>query len=153
MPLEVGQEAPDFELPDQHRQPVRLSDYKGKKNVVIVFYPLSFTGVCEGEMCGLRDDLSAWQNDDAQLLAVSVDSPAVHKQWAEQQGFDFPLLSDFWPHGEVARRYGVFDDGIGVALRGTFICDRDGVVRYRTVNAVPDARDQEEYKRVLAELT
>ena len=126
MPVETGATAPDFELPDQSNQPVKLSDFRGKKHVILVFYPLSFTRVCSSELCTLRDDLD---------------------------GFDFPLLSDFWPHGEVARRYGVFDEDFGVALRGTFLIDTDGVVRYTTVNAVPDARDPQEVKAALAQLT
>lgn len=153
MPVETGVIAPDFELPDQSNQPVKLSDFRGKKHVVLLFYPLSFTRVCSNELCTLRDDLDAYQNDAAQLLAVSVDSPPVHRRFAESEGFDFPLLADFWPHGEVARRYGVFDEDFGVALRGTFVIDTDGVVRYTTVNAVPDARDPEEVKAVLAQLT
>ncbi len=150
--VDVGDEAPDFELPDQDRQPVRLSSFRGKKNVVVVFYPLSFTSVCQGELCTLRDAITDFSGDDVQTLAVSVDSSAVHKRWAEEQGFPFPLLADFWPHGEVARAYGVFEEAFGVALRGTFIVDKSGRVAYRTVNAIPDARDEEEYRRVLAGL-
>ena len=150
--VDVGDLAPDFELPDQDRQPVRLSSFRGRKNVVVVFYPLSFTSVCEGELCTLRDALPDFSGDDVQTLAVSVDSTAVHKKWAEEQGFTFPLLADFWPHGEVARAYGVFEESFGVALRGTFIIDKQGRVVYRTVNAIPDARDEQEYRRVLAGL-
>ena len=150
--VDVGDEAPDFELPDQDRRPVRLSSYRGRKNVVVVFYPLSFTSVCQGEMCTLRDGVADFSGDDVQTLAISVDSTAVHKKWAEEQGFTFPLLADFWPHGEVARAYGVFEEAFGVALRGTFIVDKQGRVVYKTVHAIPDARDEEEYRRVLAGL-
>lgn len=150
--VEVGDEAPDFELPDQSRQPVRLSDYRGKKHVVLVFYPMSFTRVCETEMLGLRDDIGTYQNEDVAVLAVSCDSTATHREWAQQKGFDFPLLSDFWPHGEVAREYGVFSDRAGVARRGTFIIDKEGIVRFRVVNEIPEARDQQEYERVLEEI-
>ena len=150
--VDVGDEAPDFELPDQDRNPVRLSSLRGRKNVVLVFYPLAFTGVCQGELCALRDSIEDFSGDDVQTLAVSVDSTAVHKKWADEQGYAFPLLADFWPHGEVARRYGVLQEDLGLALRGTFIIDKQGRVAYRVVNAIPDARDLEEYRAVLARL-
>ncbi len=148
----VGTEAPDFELVDQHGTPVRLSSFRGTRNVLLVFYPWSFSGICTGELCALRDDLSSFQNDDAQLLAISIDSKHVQRQFAEHEGFEFPLLADFWPHGEVARRYGIFDEVKGLALRGTFVIDRDGIVRWSVVRGMPDARDPQEYRRVLAEL-
>lgn len=152
MAVDLGTTAPDFELPDQTNQPVRLTDFRGKKNVVLLFYPSSFTRTCSAELCTLRDDLSAYQNDDSQLLAISVDSPATHRAFAEAQGFTFPLLADFWPHGGVAENYGVFNDTFGVALRATFVIDTDGVVRYKTVNPVQQARDPEEVKQRLAGL-
>ncbi|MCW2776652.1 MAG: alkyl hydroperoxide reductase/Thiol specific antioxidant/Mal allergen [Frankiales bacterium] len=150
--VDVGDTAPDFELPDADRAPVRLSDFRGSKNVVLVFYPLAFTGVCQGELCAIRDSIADFSGDDVQTLAISCDSTAVHKKWAEEQGYTFPLLADFWPHGEVARQYGVFQEEIGLALRGTFIVDKEGKVVYKTVNAIPDARDPDEYRRVLAGL-
>ena len=150
--VDVGEQAPDFELPDQDRAPVRLSSYRGSKNVVLVFYPLSFTGTCQGEMCAIRDSLEDFSTDDVQTLAVSVDSTAVHKRWADEQGYTFPLLADFWPHGEVARTYGVLQEDFGLALRGTFIIDKQGVVAYKVVNEIPDARDLDAYREVLARL-
>jgi peroxiredoxin len=150
--VDVGDIAPDFVLKDQDRNEVRLSDFRGRKNVVLVFYPKSFTGVCQGELCAIRDEIEDFSNDDVQTLAVSVDTDAVHKAWADDQGYTFPLLADFWPHGEVAQQYGVFHDASGLALRGTFVIDKEGVVRYKVVNAIPDARDQGEYKKVLASL-
>ena len=150
--VDVGDEAPDFELPDQDRSPVRLSSYRGSKNVVLVFYPLSFTGTCQGEMCAIRDSIAEFSGDDVQTLAVSVDSTAVHKRWADEQGYTFPLLADFWPHGEVARTYGVLQEEFGLALRGTFIIDKQGVVAYKVVNEIPDARDLDAYREVLARL-
>ena len=152
MSVQQGDTAPDFELKDQTNQPVRLSDYRGKKHVVLVFYPLSFTGVCEGEMCAIRDSIEVFRTDEVETLAVSVDSPFTHKKWAEEQGFEFPLLADFWPHGEVARTYGVFEDALGVAVRGTFIIDKDGTVVYTDRNPVPEARDQEQWKAALREI-
>lgn len=152
MPVDVGDEAPDFELPDQNRAPVRLSSYRGKRNVVLLFYPFTFTRVCEGELCRVRDELPRFSNDEVETLAVSVDSVFAHRVWADREGFDFPLLADFWPHGAVAQAYGVFDETTGAALRGTFIVDRSGVIRYKVVNALPDARDQDEYLKALATL-
>ena len=152
MPVDLGAQAPDFELRDQHNQPVRLADYRGKRHVTVVFYLMAFSRICDRELGGLRDDLAAFDNDDAALLAVSCDAPATHRRQAEQDGYRFPLLSDFWPHGEVARTYGVFDEGIGLALRGTFIVDRDGKVVYTDRNPVPQARDQQAWKSALKEI-
>jgi peroxiredoxin len=152
MAVEIGEQAPDFELRDQHGTPVRLSDFRGAKNVVLVFYPLAFSGVCTGELCALRDDFPEVAGDDVELLAVSVDSTYATRTWSDAQGFGFRLLSDFWPHGEVARLYGVFDENLGFANRGTFIIDKDGVVRWKVVNPVAQARDINEYQKVLAGL-
>ncbi|MCP9949354.1 MULTISPECIES: peroxiredoxin [Actinomadura] len=153
MAVDVGDAAPDFELRDQHGAPVRLSGFRGDKNVVLVFYPLAFSGVCTGELCTIRDELpSLGDPDDVQVLAVSVDSMFALRAWSDQKGFDFPLLSDFWPHGGTARDYGVFDEAKGLALRGTFVIDTEGVVRWKVVNAIPDARDIGEYRKALAEL-
>jgi mycoredoxin-dependent peroxiredoxin len=152
MAVEVGDEAPDFELKDQHGTPVRLSQFRGAKNVVLVFYPLAFSGVCSGELCTLRDEFPAVSRDDTELLTVSVDAMWAHRAWAEQEHFEFPLLSDFWPHGEVAKEYGVFDEQRGIATRGTFVTDKDGVVRWKVVNPIPQARDIADYQKALAAL-
>ncbi len=103
MTVEVGDEAPDFTLVDQDGNQVTLSSFRGKSNVVLVFYALTFTSVCEGEMCSLRDELSEYKTLGAQVLAVSVDSARAHAIWAKEQGLSFPLLADFWPHGGVAK--------------------------------------------------
>ncbi|GAA0326907.1 peroxiredoxin [Actinoallomurus spadix] len=153
MTVEVGDAAPDFELKDQHGAPVRLSDFRGKKTVVLVFYPLAFSGVCTGELCAIRDELPTLGGDDVQVLAVSVDSMFSHRAWADQEGYEFPLLSDFWPHGAVARSYGIFDEDRGVATRGTYIIDKSGVVRWKVENAIPDARDLDEYRKALADIS
>jgi mycoredoxin-dependent peroxiredoxin len=152
MAVEVGQEAPDFELKDQHGQPVRLSSFRGAKNVVLVFYPLAFSGVCSGELCALRDDFPEVDRDDVELLTVSVDSTYAHRAWADNEGFEFGLLSDFWPHGGVARLYGVFDEDRGLSVRGTFIIDKAGMVRWKVVNPTPQARDIADYQKALAAL-
>ncbi len=152
MAVEVGDEAPDFELNDQHNSPVRLSNFRGRKNVVLVFYPWAFTRVCTGELCAIRDELPSFQNDDVAVLSISVDSVMAHRVFADTEGLTYPMLSDFWPHGAVAQAYGVFDAERGAAVRGTFILDRSGIVRWKVVNAIPDARDLERYQKALASL-
>ena len=153
MAVEIGDEAPDFELPDQHGTPVKLSSFRGSKNVVLVFYPLAFSPVCSSELCAMREDFPEVSRDDVELITVSVDSLYSHRVWAEQENFQFSLLSDFWPHGAVAKAYGVFDQDRGVALRGTFVIDKDGVVRWKVVNAIPQARDIADYQKALATLS
>ncbi|MDX3105186.1 peroxiredoxin [Nonomuraea angiospora] len=147
-PAEVGALAPDFELQDQHGAPVSLSQFRGSK-VVLVFYPLAFSGICHGELSALRDQ----PIDGAQLLTVSVDSMFTHRAWADREGYTFPLLSDFWPHGQVARAYGVFDEAKGFALRGTFIIDGEGVIRWSVVNPASAARDLADYAKALADIS
>jgi peroxiredoxin len=152
MAPEVGTEAPDFTLKDQNNQDVALSSFRGQRNVLLVFYPFAFSGICTGELCAVRDDLSSFQNDDVQVLAISVDHPFALKAWSEAQGFDFPLLADFWPHGEVAKAYGVFNADRGMAVRGTFLVDVEGVVRFAEVNQPGQARDQEGWRKAVAAL-
>jgi len=128
MTIEIGQEAPDFELKDQAGNAVKLSSFRGDKAVALVFYPFTFTGVCEGELCELRDDFGDYDKAGLQVLAVSCDSRHAQRVWSEQKGYQFPVLSDFWPHGEVAKAYGVFNDALGCANRATFIIGKDGKV-------------------------
>lgn len=149
--IDVGAEAPDFELPDQHGAAVRLSSLRGRP-VVVLFFPFAFTGVCTGELAAVRDELLPAVGDAARVLAVSCDSMFALRVFGDANGLDFPLLSDFWPHGQVASSYGVFDDDRGCALRGSFVVDASGVVRWTLTHALPDARDVADYSRVLAEL-
>ena len=128
MAIEIGQQAPDFSLKDNNGEMVSLVNFRGEKAVALVFYPFTFTGVCEGELCALRDDHSEFEAAGVQVLACSCDTRFAQAQWAEQQGYQFPVLSDFWPHGEVAKAYGVFNDVLGCANRATFLIDADGVV-------------------------
>jgi len=139
--LDVGGEAPDFTLKDQHGQPVALSSLRGTKNVLVVFFPLAFTGICQGELDAVKDNLADYQNDETQTLAISVGPPPTHKVWASQSGFTFPVLSDFWPHGAVAQAYGVFNDDTGFANRGTFAIDRLGVIRFAECKQPGEPRD------------
>ncbi|MEV4113781.1 peroxiredoxin [Nonomuraea sp. NPDC049695] len=147
-PAEVGALAPDFELQDQHGTPVCLSQFRGSK-VVLVFYPLAFSGICHSELSALREQ----PLEGAQLLTVSVDSVFTHRAWADREGYTFPLLSDFWPHGQVARAYGVLDETKGVALRGTFVIDGEGVIRWSVVNPISSARDVADYVKALADIS
>jgi mycoredoxin-dependent peroxiredoxin len=141
MPVAVGAEAPDFALPDQHGAELRLTGFRGQRNVVVVFYPFAFTGVCTGELRALREELPRLAGADTEVVAISCDSMFALRVFADQEGLTFPLLADFWPHGAVARAYGVFDDDRGCAVRGTFVVDRAGIVRWSVVNAIPDARE------------
>ena len=151
-PLAVGATAPDFTLKDQNGQDVTLSQFRGDKAVVLVFYPFAFSGICTGELCEIRDNLGAFVSDDVQVLAISCDHMFSQRAWADKEGYFFPLLSDFWPHGEVAQAYGVFNERAGAALRGTFLVDRDGVIRWTLVNEIGTARDFSGYHAALADL-
>ena len=152
MSIEVGSQAPDFTLKDQHNQPVSLGDFRSRKAVLLVFYPMAFTGTCQGELTEIKDNLPAYANDSVQVVTVSVDTTHSHKVWAEREGFQFPLLADFWPHGAVAQAYGVFNEVAGFANRGTFLIDRDGVVRYAEMTGPGEARDQKAWQAALADL-
>jgi peroxiredoxin len=153
MPLEVGRQAPDFTLRDQHGQDVTLSSFRGQKAVVVMFYPYAFSRVCTGELCAVRDSLPTFETDDVAVLAVSCDPMFTLRAFADADGLTFPLLSDFWPHGEVARAYGVLDETRGCPRRSTFIVDREGALRWSVHNDLADARDLEEQARVLARVT
>jgi mycoredoxin-dependent peroxiredoxin len=148
----IATAAPDFELRDQHAQTHRLSSYLGAKNVVLVFYPFAFTGVCTGELQAIHGELDVLQNERTQVLAISCDPMASLRVFADQHGFRFPLLSDFWPHGAVATAYGVFNTALGAAERGTFIVDTNGVVRWTVRAALGEGRDVVAYQQALAEL-
>jgi mycoredoxin-dependent peroxiredoxin len=151
--LDPGAEAPDFTLKDQNGQPVSLSAFRGAKNVLLVFFPLAFTGICQGELDEIRDNLPRYENDETVTLAVSVGPPPTHKIWAGQSGFTFPVLADFWPHGAVAQTYGVFNSDAGIANRGTFVIDRAGIIRFAEMKQPGEARDQTVWTDALAALT
>ena len=152
MALAIGSMAPDFELVNQHGQKISLSSYQGKKNVVVIFYPFAFSGICTGELCDLRDDLSAFQNDKVELISISCDPMYANKVFAEQEGYKFQVLSDFWPHGAIAKAYGVFDENRGCATRGSFIIGTDGKIKWMVVNGLGEARNIAEYKVALSAL-
>ena len=153
MTAEIGTAAPAFTLKDQAGNDVSLQDFSGKSAVALVFYPFTFTGVCEGELCQLRDDYSDFAEAGVQVLAVSCDSRHAQRVWAEQQGYTYPVLSDFWPHGAVAKAYGVFNDALGCAIRATFIIDKAGVLvdEFRT-DSLGTAREASRYREAFAKL-
>ena len=148
----VGDIAPDFSLVNQYGETITLSEYRGKRNVVVVFYPLSFSGTCTGELCELRDNLADFQNANVELLAISVDSKFAQKKFAEAEGYTFHVLADFWPHGAVAQSYGVFLEDHGIATRGTFVINKDGEIVAKFVTGPGQARSLGEYQKALASL-
>ncbi|HEY0506459.1 MAG TPA: peroxiredoxin [Blastococcus sp.] len=151
MTLSVGDRAPQFSLRDQDKQVVSLAELRGAP-VLLVFYPFAFSGTCTGELCQLRDELAVYTDAGVKVLAVSTDPVFALKAFRDKEGFDFPLLSDFWPHGAVAQEYGVFNDTAGMALRGTFLIDAEGTIAFTEVNSPGDAREQSGWKDAVGKL-
>ncbi|MBD8058496.1 peroxiredoxin [Cellulomonas sp. JH27-2] len=151
MSLAVGDAAPDFSLNDTHGTPVTLAGLRGGP-VVVVFVPFAFSGTCTGELCELRDNIADFEQAGVHVLVISCDPMHALRAWAEKEGYGFDLLSDFWPHGEVARAYGVFDEERGFAVRGSFLVDGEGVLRWSVVNGPGQARPLEAYREALASL-
>jgi peroxiredoxin len=147
----VGAVAPDFTLADQHGRAVSLAGLRGR-NVLLVFFPLAFTPVCAGELGEIQSALPRYRNASVETLTISVGPPATHKVWARELGFEFPLLSDFWPHGAVSAAYGVFNFDAGYPDRGTFVVDRGGVVRFAECTSPGQPRDQSVWVSALAAL-
>lgn len=148
----IGEIAPDFALPDQDRQPVTLSSLRGRP-VMLVFFPLAFSGTCTKELCAIRDDFSAYERRGVTVIGISVDSTYALRAWRRDQGYTHTFLSDRWPVGEVVKRYGVWNEVKGYADRGTFILDADGVVRWSVHNGPDDARDEAAYLTAIDALT
>ena len=151
MTLSVGDVAPEFSLPDQDKQIVSLSDLRGTP-VLVVFYPFAFSGLCTGELCQLRDELAVYTDAGVTVLAISTDPVFSLKAFRDKEGFEFPLLSDFWPHCATAQAYGVFNDKAGMALRGTFLIDAEGTLTFTEVNKAGDAREQSGWKDAVQQL-
>jgi peroxiredoxin len=147
--LELGGLAPDFTLRDQFGQDVTLSSFRGSKAVLLVFYPYAFSGVCTGEMAGIRTRLAEFMTFDSEVLAISCDPIFALRAFADADGLNFPLLSDFWPHGEVCRAYDVFNERSGAPHRSSYVIDRQGTVRWAVHNANSEGRDLEEHLRQL----
>jgi len=148
MSISVGEKAPDFALSNQHGEHFKLSDYRGKP-VVLVFYPFSFSGVCTGELCELRDNIAIFEDAKVELVAISTDSKYTQASFAKAENYNFQLLSDFWPHGEVCKQYGVFLEDKGFATRATFVIDADGVLVAKFVTAPGQPRNLAEYRSAL----
>jgi peroxiredoxin (alkyl hydroperoxide reductase subunit C) len=149
-PPEIGSAAPDFALRSNLGETVGLADFRGAKSVVVIFFPFAFSRTCTSELCEIRDDLSRFQNDGVQVLAISCDPVHSLRAFADAEGYDFPLLSDFWPHGAIAKAYGVFNEATGSAVRGSFLIDPDGVVRWSVVNGMGEPRSLAGYHEALA---
>lgn len=150
--LKVGDIAPDFTLSNQYGEQVSLSSFRGKKNVVVMFYPFAFTGICTGELCTIRDRQLDFDNDDTVTLSISCDSVPSLKVFATQENLTHNLLSDYWPHGTVSTDYGVFLEDKGFATRGSFVIDKEGVIRWMVINGPGEARSADEYVEALAAL-
>jgi len=131
---ETGTEAPDFDLEVDKTHRVRLSDFRGKRNVLLVFHPFAWTPVCEEEALDLQANLPAFESAETEVILVSCDSAPARHAWKERLQLGYTLASDFWPHGETAKAYGVFNEERGAPVRGTFLIDKDGTVVWSLVN-------------------
>ena len=151
MTLSVGDAAPECTLPDQDKQAVSLADLRGTP-VLLVFYPFAFSGLCTGELCQLRDELADYTDAGGKVFASSTDPTFSLKAFREKEGFDFPLLSDFWPHGAAAQAYGAFNENAGMAVRATFLVDAEGKIAFAEVNSPGDVREQSGWKKAVSAL-
>ena len=152
MVIQVGEVAPDFTLSNQHGEELTLSELVAEGPVALVFFPLAFSGICTGELCELRDNLAVFNDAKVRLVGVSVDSVFSLKVWAEQEGYEFSILSDFWPHGAVAREYGAFVEERGIATRATVIIGEDRKVLASFETSPGKARDFAAYREAVAAL-
>jgi peroxiredoxin len=152
MAVDIGAPAPLFTLQNQHGESVSLEDFRGRKDVVLVFYPFAFSGVCTGELRQLRDEFTDLAGETTELLAISCDPIYSLRAYADRDGYEFSLLSDFWPHGQVARAYDTFNSERGCAFRLTVVVDRDGIVRWQVQNSMAPARDPQGYRAALSTL-
>jgi peroxiredoxin len=142
MTIETGSEAPDFDLQVDGAERVRLADFRGRSNLLLVFHPFAFTSVCEEEALDLQENMAAFESADTEVLLVSCDAAPARQAWKRKLGLTYTLASDFWPHGEASRAYGVFDEKKGASVRGTFLIDKDGVVVWSLVNDADTKREQ-----------
>lgn len=139
MAIETGDRAPDFELEETYQKQIRLGDYLGRANVLLVFHPFAYTPLCDEEAQDLQENLPSFREAQTEVVMVSCDSSASRQAWKRELGLEFTVASDFWPHGAVSRAYGVFNEATGAPVRGTFLIDRDGVVIWSLVTD-PDTR-------------
>ena len=152
MTLAIGAKAPDFTLYDQTKEQVSLSDLAGHKSL-IVFIPFPFTGHCDNEGCAIRDGLGGLESIDAKVVVITDHAVPVNAKWAADNGFEFPVLSDFWPHGDVTRAYDAFNDALGAANRVTYVIDTEGIVKdVIATDSLGIPREYELYGKALAAL-
>lgn len=142
MAIGTGAAAPEFDLEVDGDERVRLSDFRGRRNVLLVFHPFAFTPVCEEEARDLQENLPSFEHAETDVVLVSCDSAATRQAWKRELGLTYTLASDFWPHGEAARAYGVFDERKGAPVRGTFLIDKDGTVVWTLVHDADTRRDE-----------
>ena len=152
MIVQAGETAPDFTLSDQRGEELTLSELVAEGPVALVFFPLAFSGICTGELCELRDNLSIFDDAKVRLVGISVDSVHALRVWAEQEGYDFSIVSDFWPHGSVAREYGALVEERGIATRATVLIGEDRRVLASFETSPGEARDLYAYREALAAL-
>lgn len=149
MTVDIGALAPDFTLKNQNGEDIILSSFRDHKNVLVVFYPFAFSGICTSELCEIGDDLADFVSHDVEVLAISCDPMFTLRAFADQEGYDFSLLSDFWPHGQVGSAYGVFNEQVGASARGTYLIDTTGTTRWKVESGLGDKRDIGAYKKAL----
>jgi len=150
MTLKAGDEAPDFELRSHRGGTVKLSDFRGKRQVVVAFHPLAFTPVCTAQMCGYQSDLGRFEAANAVVLGISIDAQPAKSAWAQTLGpISFDLLSDFHPHGEVAQKYGVFRAKDGISERAIFVVDEEGTITWTRKYDIPEQPNNEELFKAL----
>ncbi len=152
MVVQRGEIAPDFTLSDQHGEELTLSELVAEGPVALVFFPLAFSGICTGELCELRDNLAIFDDAKVRLIGVSVDSVHALRVWAEQEGYEFSIVSDFWPHGAVAKAYGAFVEERGIATRATVVVGSGLEVLASFETSPGEARDFSAYREVIAAL-
>ena len=140
--IETGSTAPDFDLEVDGSTRVRLSDFRGRRNVLLVFHPFAFTPVCEEEARDLQENREAFESAETDVVLVSCDAPPARRVWKRQLGLTYTLASDFWPHGAAAKAYGVFDEETGAPIRGTFLIDKDGLVVWSLVQDADTRRTE-----------
>jgi peroxiredoxin len=140
--IETGSEAPDFDLEVDTSTRARLADYRGRRNLLLVFHPFAFTPVCEEEARDLQENLTSFESSDTDVVLVSCDSAPARQAWKEKLGLTYTLASDFWPHGEAAKAYGVFDEKRGAPVRGTFLIDKQGIVVWSLVKDADTRRKE-----------
>lgn len=152
MVLKVGEIAPEFTLSDQYGEELTLSELVAEGPIALVFFPLAFSGICTGELCELRDNIAVFADSKVRLVGISVDSVHTLRAWATQEGYEFSILSDFWPHGQVAREFGAFVEERGIATRATVIIGEGRTVLASFETSPGEARDFSAYAEAIAAL-